>query len=145
MTFIKTKPGGENQENPTPEGIVKAYQDVLKNRDKFGIAVPLSMLPFSKTEIKAAIMSTIPEIHDPEAIKKLRVDYTTLAEFIPDEKVEAIGQDWSRAADAECDEDVQAEASGEAGAMDEVVRIQKGIADEGALLLREIDQFLSRL
>jgi hypothetical protein len=134
-----------NQDHPTPQDIVRAYRDVLKDRDKFGIAVPLSMLPHSKTEIKAAIMSTIPEIRDPQEIKELRVGYTTLAEFIPDERVEAIGDDWSRAADAECDEDVKAEATEEAEVMDEVVRIQKGIADEGAALLKEIDQFLSRL
>lgn len=142
---LKKQTDAERQKMPTPRDIVRAYQDVLKDRDKFGIAVPLSMLPFSKTEIKAAIMSMIPEIQNPSEIKELRIGYTTLAEFIPDEKVEVIGQDWSRAADAECDEDVQAEASGEAEMMDEVVRIQKGIADEGALLLKEIDQFLSRL
>jgi hypothetical protein len=142
---LTKKPDSERRANPAPQDIVQAYQDVLKDRDKFGIAVPLSKLPYSKTEIKAAILSTIPEIQDAQALKDLRIGYTTLAEFIPDEKVAAIGENWSRAADAECDEDTQAEASGEAEVMEEVVRIQKGIADEGALLLKEIDQFLTRL
>jgi hypothetical protein len=142
---LTKKPDSERRANPAPQDIVQAYQDVLKDRDKFGIAVPLSKLPYSKTEIKAAILSTIPEIQDAQALKDLRIGYTTLAEFIPDEKVAAIGENWSRAADAECDEHTQAEASGEAEVMEEVVRIQKGIADEGALLLKEIDQFLTRL
>jgi len=139
------KPGGVRKANPSPREIVEAYQKILKDRDKFGVAMPVSMLPYSKTQIKAAILSLFPDIQGSQEKQALRTNYITLAEFIPDQMLEAIGDDWARAADAECDEDKQGKATEEAEVMEEVVRIQKGIADEGAALLKEIDAFLTRL
>ena len=139
------KPSSGKQANPTPQEIVEAYQEVLKDRDKYGVAMPVSMLPYSKTQIKAAILSLFPDMQGSHEKQALRASYITLAEFIPDRMLAAIGDDWARAADAECDEDMQGKATDESEVMEEVVRIQKGIADEGAALLKEIDAFLTRL
>ena len=128
-----------------PLDIVSAYGAVLEQREKFGVAVPLSMLPFSKARIKAALKTAISVTIDPSSREGLKAGYIALADFIPDQMAEVVNENWKEAADAECDTDKKLAATQANKAMDEVIRIQKGIADEGALLFREIEKFIAEI
>lgn len=125
--------------------IVSAYHDILKDRERFGIAAPQSMLPFAKAEIKSALKAVMLETKDTEGLGKLKRGYITLADFVPDETAERVNQNWKDAADAQCETDQDLAGASETDVMADVVRIQKGIADEGAWLTKEIDAFLSDL
>ncbi len=122
--------------------ILKEYRAVLEKRKDFGIAAPLSLLPYPKVEIKSALQSAMRATDDPEKREQIKVEYITLADFIPDETAEIAGRNWQDAADVECETTKEGEVSVSADAMAEVVRIQKGIADEGARLNREIQELL---
>ncbi len=137
--FDRKKQEGEAK----PLEIVSAYGSVLEQREKFGVAVPLSLLPFSKAQIKAAIKTAISTTHEPESWEGLKAGYIALADFIPDHMAEVVNENWQEAADAECDTDRELAATQANKAMEEVIRIQKGIADEGALLLMDIEKFIS--
>lgn len=128
-----------------PQDILSDYFAVLEKREKYGMAMPLSMLPHTKTEIKDAIKAVIPATEDEKEREKLQKSYITLAEFIPDEILTRVNQDWKDVADAECETGTEPAASVETDIMAEVVKVQKGIADEGALLLQEIAEFIRKI
>ncbi|MFA9453255.1 MAG: hypothetical protein ACERK6_05000 [Candidatus Aminicenantaceae bacterium] len=125
--------------------IVSAYHDVLKDREKFGVGAPQSMLPYEKSEIKSAFKAVMLEAKDPEEREKLKKGYITLADFVPDATAERVNQNWQEVADAQCETDQNLGGASETDVMAEVVRIQKGIADEGAWLTQEIETFIADL
>ena len=107
------------------------------------MAMPLSMLSHTKTEIKEAIKTAIPATGDVEERDKLKNGYITLSEFIPDEILERVNKDWKDVADAECEVGHEPEPVAEIDVMAEVVKVQKSIADEGAQLAQEIKEFIN--
>jgi len=122
--------------------ILKEYRAVLEKRKDFGIAAPLSLLPYSKAEIKSALLMEMRATDDPEKREQIKVEYITLADFIPDEMAEITRRNWQDTADVECETEKEGKIAVSADTMAEVVRIQKGIADEGARLTREIREML---
>jgi hypothetical protein len=122
--------------------IVNAYYSVLKDRERFGVAAPQSMLPFTREEIKSALITAIRETNEPEERERLKTWYISLADFIPDEASERVNENWKEAADAQCETDQEIVGASEEELMAEVVSIQKGIANEGARLAGEIDALL---
>lgn len=136
---------GEDEAPADVLDIVNAYYDILRDREKFGVAAPQSMLPYTKSEVKSALKAVLLEARDPEEIGKLKRGYIALADFVPDETAERVGQDWKDVADAQCETEKDLGGASETDVMAEVVRIQKGIADEGAWLTKEIDAFLADL
>jgi hypothetical protein len=122
--------------------ILKEYRAALEKRKDFGIAAPLSLLPYSKTEIKSALKAAMRATDDPEMREQIKLEYITLADFIPDQVAEIARRNWEETAAVECETEKEGEVTVSADAMDEVVRIQKGIADEGAQLTREIQELL---
>ncbi len=124
--------------------IVKEYTAVLEKRLEYGIAAPLSLLPYSKAEIKSALKSAIAETENPDARERLRNGFITLAEFIPDLVADRVNQDLKDVSDAECEVSRDPEPVTR-DVMAEVVKVQKGIADEGAQLLGEITEFIDQL
>jgi hypothetical protein len=125
--------------------IVRDYFSVLEKRENFGMAMPLSMLSHTKTEIKDAIKSAISSTQSREEQEKLKNGYITLSEFIPDKVLKRVHQDWKDVADAECEVGQEPEVVAETDIMAEVVEVQKSIADEGAQLSREITEFLNKI
>ena len=128
-----------------PLDIVSAYGTILEQREKFGVAVPLSLLPFSKAQIKAAIKTSISAANDPQSREGLKAGFIALADFIPDQLAEVVNENWKEAADAECDTDKELAATQANKAMAEVTRIQKSIADEGAQLFAEIEKYIAEI
>ena len=128
-----------------PKDIVKEYLSVLEKRENFGMAMPLSMLPYTKTEIKDAIKSVISSTQNMEERDKLKKGYIILSEFIPDEVLKKVNQDWKDVADAECEVGQEPEAFVDTDVMAEVVKVQKSIADEGARLSQEIIEFIRQI
>ena len=122
--------------------IVNAYYSVLKDRERFGVAAPQSMLPFTRGEIKSALIAAIRETNDPVEKERLKTGYISLADFIPDEASERVNENWKEAADAQCETDQEIVGASEEELMAEVVSIQKGIANEGARLAGEIDALI---
>ena len=139
--FDSKKQDGEAK----PLDIVSAYGAILEQREKFGVAVPLSLLPFSKSQIKAAIKTSISATNDPQSREGLKAGFIALADFIPDQMAEVVKENWKEAADAECDTDKELAATDANKAMVEVTRIQKGIADEGAQLFAEIEKYIAEI
>jgi hypothetical protein len=135
----------ENEMQENLNDIVRDYLSVLEKRDNFGMAMPLSMLPYTKTEIKDAIKSVISSTQNMEERDKLKKGYITLSEFIPDEVLKKVNQDWKDVADAECEVGQEPEASVDTDVMAEVVKVQKSIADEGARLSQEIIEFIRNI
>ena len=125
-----------------PQDILRDYLLILEKRENFGMAMPLSMLSHTKTEIKEAIKAAIPAMGDVEERDKLKNGVITLSEFIPDEILERVNQDWKDVADAECEVGQEPEPVAERDVMAEVIKVQKSIADEGALLAQEITKFI---
>ena len=125
-----------------PQDILRDYLLILEKRENFGMAMPLSMLSHTKTEIKEAIKAAIPAMGDVEERDKLKNGFITLSEFIPDEILERVNQDWKDVADAECEVGQEPEPVAERDVMAEVIKVQKSIADEGALLAQEITKFI---
>ena len=130
--------------NMNPSDIVKEYNVVLEKRQEYGVAAPLSLLPYSKTEIKSALRSAMAETDSPDERERLKNSFITLAEFIPDVVAERINQDLKDVADAECEVSKDPEPVTR-DVMAEVVETQKRIADEGAQLLAEITTYLTQL
>jgi len=64
------------------QNILRDYLSVLEKRKDYGMAMPLSLLSHTKTEIKEAIQAVILETEDVEEQDKLRKGYITLSEFI---------------------------------------------------------------
>lgn len=128
-----------------PQDILSDYFAVLEKREKYGMAMPLSMLSHTKTEIRDAIKAVIAKTEDDEERDKLQKGYVTLAEFIPDEILKRATQDWKDVADAECEPGTESAVSGQKDIMKEVVKVQKEIADEGALLSQEIEEFIRKI
>lgn len=129
----------------TPAGsldIVSAYYSVLKDRERFGVAAPQSMLPFTRGEIKSALKAAIKDTNDPVEMERLKKGYISLADFIQDAVSERVNENWKEVADAQCETDQEISGVSEEDLMAEVVRIQKGIADEGARLAVEIDALI---
>jgi hypothetical protein len=125
-----------------PQDILREYLSVLEKRENFGMAMPLSMLSHTKTEIKEAIKTAIPATGDVEELDKLKKGYITLSEFIPDKILERVNQDWKDVADAECEVGQEPKPVVEHDVMAEVIKVQKSIADEGAQLAQEITKFV---
>ena len=125
-----------------PQDILKDYFLVLEKRENFGMAMPLSMLSHTKSEIKEAIKTAILMAGNVEEQDKLKKGYITLSEFIPDEILKRVNQDWRDVADAECEVSKEPEPVAEIDVMAEVVKVQKSIADEGAQLSQEITKFI---
>jgi hypothetical protein len=109
------------------------------------MAMPLSMLSHSKTEIREAIKVAISSTQNMEERDKLKKDYITLSEFIPDEVLKTVNQYWKDVADAECEVGQESEAVVDTDVMAEVVKVQKSIADEGARLSQEITEFIRQI
>lgn len=128
-----------------PQDVVRDYLSVLKKRESFGMAMPLSMLPFTKTEIEDAIRSAISSTQNTKERDDLIKSYITLSEFIPDEVLNRVNQDWKAVADAECEVGKESEVAAETDVMSEVVKVQKSIADEGARRAQEISEFVSKI
>jgi hypothetical protein len=128
-----------------PQDVVRDYLSVLKKRESFGMAMPLSMLPFTKTEIEDAIRSAILSTQNTKERDDLIKSYITLSEFIPDEVLNRVNQDWKAVADAECEVGKEPEVVAETDVMSEVVKVQKSIADEGARRAQEISEFVSKI
>ena len=127
------------------QNILRDYLSVLEKRKDYGMAMPLSLLSHTKTEIKEAIQAVILETEDVEEQDKLRKGYITLSEFIPDQILERVNKDWKDVADAECEVGKEAGPAAETDIMAEVVEVQKSIADEGARLFREITEFIGKI
>jgi hypothetical protein len=128
-----------------PQDILRDYLSVLEKREKFGMAMPLSMLPYTKTEIKDAIKSAISSTQNMEERDRLKKGFITLSEFIPDEILKKVNQDWKDVADAECEVGQEPEPVAETDIMAEVIKVQKSIADEGAQLAQEIMEFVRKI
>ena len=128
-----------------PKDIVSKYLGVLEKREKFGMAMPLSMLTHTKTEIKNAIRTVISTVGDADEQDRLKNGYITLAEFIPDEILKKVDQDWKDVSDAECEVGKEPEVFPETDIMEEVIKVQKGIADEGAQLSQEITEIMNKI
>jgi hypothetical protein len=128
-----------------PQDIVRDYLSVLKKRENFGMAMPLSMLPFTKIEIEDAIRSAISSTQNMKERDDLIKSYISLSEFIPDEVLNRVNQDWKAVADAECEVGKESEVVAETDVMSEVVKVQKSIADEGARRAQEISDFVSKI
>lgn len=128
-----------------PQDIVRNYLSVLEKRDNYGMAMPLTSLSNTKTEIKDAIKSLILSTGSTEERDKLKKGYITLSEFIPDEVLKKVDQYRKDAADAECEEGKESEVLAEGDIMAEVVKVQKSIADEGAQLAQEIAEFIGEI
>ena len=88
--FDSKKQDGEAK----PLDIVSAYGAILEQREKFGVAVPLSLLPFSKSQIKAAIKTSISATNDPQSREGLKAGFIALADFIPDQMAEVVKENW---------------------------------------------------
>ncbi len=131
--------------NPDPMDIVKDYLSVLEKRKDYGIAMPLSLLSHTKIEIMEAIKAVIPKVRDAGERERLKKGYITLSEFIPDNVLHRVNQDWKNVADAECETGADTEPASDRNVMSEVVKVQKSIADEGASLFREISEFISKI
>lgn len=126
------------------QDIVSQYLSVLEKRENFGMAMPLSMLSHTKTEIKDAIRSAVSSTQNRGERDKLKIAFITLSEFIPDEILHRVNKDWKDVADAECEVGQEPEPVVEIDAMAEVVKVQKSIADEGARLAQEIAGFIDQ-
>jgi hypothetical protein len=127
-----------------PQDIVSHYFSVLEERENYGMAMPLSMLRFTKGEIKDALKSAMLSAESVEEREKLKKGYITLSEFIPDEVLKKVDQDWKNVADAECESGEEPEFASESDIMAEVTKVQKGIADDGAQLAQDIEAFLHK-
>lgn len=130
--------------NMDPLDVVKGYNAVLEKRLDYGVAAPLSLLTYSKTEIKSALMTAIAATDNPDERERLKNGYITLAEFIPDVVAERVNKDLRDVSDAECEVSKDPEPVTR-DVMSEVTAAQKGIADEGAKLLAEITEFINQL
>lgn len=108
------------------------------------MAMPLSMLPYSKNEVKEAIKRAMSSTQNKEDLDKLKKSFITLSEFIPDEILKKVDQEWRDVADAECEAGQEPEPVAETDVMAEVVGVQKGIADEGARLAQEMEEFIEK-
>lgn len=126
------------------KNILDRYFEVLEKRDSYGMAMPLTSLPSTKSEIKNAIKSAISSTGSDEERDRLKKGYITLSEFIPDMVLEKVDRYRRDAANAECEVEEGSEAEGESDVMSEVVEVQKSIADEGARLAQEMEDFLSK-
>jgi hypothetical protein len=125
--------------------IVSQVFSVLEKRDSYGMAMPLSALPYTKAQVKKAIKSAISSTESTEERDKLKEAFITLSEFIPDQVLKRVNQDWKDVADAECEGGKEPEVVPETDIMAEIVKVQKGIADEGAQLAQEMEEFLSKI
>lgn len=87
------------------EHIVSAYGDLLARLEHVNTALPLSLLPHPKNEIKQAIQTLLWECDDLDhAIHNSLVQaYVYLEQFIPDNKVEVVarGQEAVKSANPE--------------------------------------------
>jgi hypothetical protein len=146
LSLQKTEYYSMEEDMPAnPQDIVRDYLLVLEKRGNFGMAMPLSMLPFTKTQIGDAIKSVISSTQNKEERDKLKNSYITLSEFIPDEVLNRVSHDWKTVADAECEVGKEPDVVPETDIMAEVVEVQKSIADEGARLSQEISEFVSKI
>lgn len=130
--------------NADPKDIVRDYLSVLEKRKDYGMAMPLSLLAHTKTEIKQAIKAVISEAGDAAEKDRLKEGFITLSEFIPDTIFERVHKDLKDVADAECEVSKEPEPGTQTDVMAEVVDVQKSIADEGALLFKEITEYIEK-
>jgi hypothetical protein len=124
---------------------VSRYFSILEKRENYGMAMPLSKLPYTKTEVKEAIKSSLSSGASVEERDKLKKGYITLSEFIPDEVLKKVDQYRRDAADAECESGEEPGVGSETDVMAEVIKVQKSIADEGAVLAQEITEFMEKI
>lgn len=130
--------------NTNPHDIVKKYAEILEKRKEYGMAAPITLLPFNKSEIKSAIKIVMAATDEPAERELLKNGYITLAEFIPDKLADRVNEDLKEVADTECEVSKDPEPVTR-DVMAEVVEAQKSIADEGARLLAEITAFIDQL
>lgn len=87
------------------ERIVSAYGEVLAQLKHVNTALPASLLPYSKNDIKQAIQTLLWEFEDVDSAVRnsLMQGYVYLEQFIPDNKVEIVahGQAAIQSADPE--------------------------------------------
>ena len=79
---------------------------------------------------------------EPDKKEILKTQYITLAEFISDDIAERVNVIWQSVADTNCEPGEESKIPTDSEGMDEVIQIQKGIADHGAKLLQEISGLL---
>lgn len=127
------------------QDILRGYLSILEKREQFGMAMPLSMLPYTKTEIKHAIKSAISSTQNIKERDRLKKGFIALSDFIPDEILKKVDQEWRDVADAECEVGQKPEPISEYDIMAEVIEVQKSIADEGAQLAQEITEFMNKI
>ncbi len=68
--------------------IVRDYSVVLENlENQLGMLVPMSLLPYPKEDIRAALIRSIELTRDDVMKEALKVGLLVLDDFIPDEEV----------------------------------------------------------
>ncbi len=68
--------------------IVRDYSVVLENlENQLGMRVPMSLLPYPKEDIRAALIRSIEVTTDDVMEEALKVGLLVLDDFIPDEEV----------------------------------------------------------
>ncbi|MFX1508299.1 MAG: hypothetical protein ACFFDC_19635 [Promethearchaeota archaeon] len=83
-----------NEKNETDYiKVINDYGAALMKREQFSIAMPESMLPYSKTEIKNAIKLALKDCDD-DKIGTLKFGYISLADFIPDHEADLVNAEW---------------------------------------------------
>jgi len=73
--------------------IINDYGAVLMKREQYSIAMPESMLPYRKTEIKNAIKLALEDCDD-DMIGSLKFGFISLADFIPDHEADLVNAEW---------------------------------------------------
>jgi len=70
--------------------IVRDYDVVIENlENQLGVLVPMSLLPYPKEDIRAALIRSIELTTDDVMKEALKVGLLVLDDFIPDEEVPA--------------------------------------------------------
>jgi len=70
--------------------IVRDYGVVIENlENQLGVLVPMSLLPYPKEDIRAALIRSIEVTTDDVMKEALKVGLLVLDDFIPDEEVPA--------------------------------------------------------
>ena len=70
--------------------IINEYGAVLMKTHQFPIAFPESILPYSKSEIKIAILGALEEVDDDSTIEQLKIGYSSLADFVPEHEANMV-------------------------------------------------------
>jgi len=77
--------------------IILSYSKVLVEESKKGAFISISRLPFSREDIKQALVETLQNLDSDaraETRKQIEVTYLYLAHFIPDEDAQELSAYW---------------------------------------------------